>query len=101
MYYPLFLLLTALWIIDLVQTLRFSRQKGVDAERNPFARFLLKKSRADFVLFKMLDLLLLGIIMALLRTDHGQLAESMLISFIGLYAITVLHNRAVQKRYKQ
>lgn len=98
MYYFLFLILSLLWIFDLAQTLRSSRERGIGVEENPLARFLLKKSRVDFILFKLVDLALLGTIMGLIWTDHEGLAEGMLLSFIALYVVTVIHNHNVQKR---
>ncbi len=97
MLYYLFGVLSLLWIIDLIQTVRFSGKRGPDVERNPLARFLLKKSREDFILFKIVDLALILIIMALLYTNHQLLAIGMLLSFIALYFATIIHNHRAQK----
>lgn len=101
MFYYLFSVLSALWIYDLVQTLRFSGKMGAQVEKNPLARFLLKTGKKEFILFKILDLALLGIVIGLLRADYESLAEIMLLSFIALYIFTVAHNQSVQKSVKQ
>ncbi len=97
MLYYLFGALSLLWIVDLIQTVRFSGKRGPDVERNPLARFLLKKNREDFILFKMVDLALLLIIMALLHANYQLLAKGMLLSFIALYFATIIHNHRAQK----
>ena len=97
MLYYLFGALSVLWIIDLAQTVCFSRKKGPNVERNPLARFLLKKSKEDFILFKIVDLALLLIIMTLLYANYQILAQGMLLSFIALYFATVIHNHRAQK----
>ena len=97
MLYYLFGALSLLWIVDLIQTVRFSGKRGPDVERNPLARFLLKKNREDFILFKMVDLALILIIMALLHANYQLLARGMLLSFIALYFATIIHNHRAQK----
>ncbi len=97
MLYYLFGALSLLWIVDLIQTVRFSGKRGPGVERNPLARFLLKKNREDFILFKMVDLALLLIIMALLHANYQLLARGMLLSFIALYFATIIHNHRAQK----
>ncbi len=97
MLYYLFGTLSLLWIIDLIQTVRFSGKKGPGVERNPLARFILKKSKEDFILFKIVDLALLLIIMSLLYAKYQILAHGMLLSFIALYFATIIHNHRAQK----
>lgn len=95
----LFIVLAALWLIDLYQTLRITRRYGVKAEENPVARFLLKHGRNDFTAFKILDLAVLSGVLALLFEKQELYATYLTAIFAGFYAITVVHNLNAYRRH--
>ena len=92
MIYQLLMTLGVLWFMDLIQTLTFTRKYGTQAEKNPFARFLLKHKNQDFLWFKVVDFIIITAILLFIKTDYLNLAQSLLISFNVLYAFTIAHN---------
>lgn len=101
MVYELLAVLAVFWTIDLFQTLSFTRTYGTKAEKNPFARFLLKHSNADFVWFKLVDFIVVSASIIFIKTNYTGIAESLLISFNLLYIFTITHNYFVIKKQKE
>ena len=87
--------LAVLWFIDMFQTIALTREYGVKAEGNPFARFLLKHNNADFIAFKIMDLAILGTIVFFINEKHILLANSLLALFVIFYLLTITHNHRI------
>ena len=87
-----------LWIIDLMETLIVVSRLDYTAELNPVARFMLKKSREDFILFKLVDLVVVLTIVFLLKFESERMATSLLMSFLVIYVGVVVHNFKVIKK---
>lgn len=94
----LFVLLVVLWTLDLVETTTLTKRNGSKVEENPLIRFLLKKSRIDFFLFKTVDLIFLSFIIYFIYSSNTFLASVLLMIFVLIYLLTVLHNYIVIKR---
>ena len=95
----LIIVLAILWTIDLVETITLVHKKGTCVEANPFAKFLLKHSNRDFIMFKTLDFFFIIAILRFISISYMFLAEILLILFIALYSMVVVHNRNVMKFY--
>jgi hypothetical protein len=95
----LFIILGILWTIDLVETITLVHKKGLKVEANPFAKFLLKHGDINFILFKIIDFILIILIMTFIFKSYNILAQGLLIFFIIIYTITVIHNKKVMKAY--
>ncbi len=96
----LFILIVVLWIVDAVETLIVVRRLGCGAELNPFARFLLKHNKEDFILFKLIDLVVVLTILYFLCIESEEMAMSLLVSFFAVYLFVVVHNFKVIKTLK-
>ncbi len=96
----MFLLLAVLWTIDTAETCRLVDVEGIDVEENPIARFFLKLSDRDFIIFKIFDLAMLGTIMYYIYLSNMIVAESLLFLFTLIYTYTVVHNYLVIRRYE-
>ena len=92
-------LLALLWIVDIVQTVKLTKKYGNNIEENPVARFFLKQSRKEFVMFKIVDFAVLSTIMIFSLSSQIFIANCLLGVFILLYIFTVLHNFVVSKKY--
>lgn len=97
----LFIVLACLWLIDLYQTLKITRKYGIKAEENPIARFLLKHSQKDFAAFKILDLCVLLVVLALIFEKQDIYAAYLTALFIAFYAITVFHNWTAFRKHRK
>ncbi|MCK5473943.1 MAG: hypothetical protein KAI53_00925 [Candidatus Aenigmarchaeota archaeon] len=97
MFEILAVILGILWMYDLYQTLRLTKRFGIRIEENPFARFLLKHKRIDFVIFKLIDLLFVIAIMYFVNVQNIVLARGLLSVFVLIYVFTVVHNQRVYK----
>ena len=95
----LVIFLAILWTIDLVETITLVHKKGTCVEANPFAKFLLKHSNKDFIMFKTLDFFFIVAILKFVSVSYMFLAETLLVLFICLYILVVIHNRNVMKFY--
>lgn len=94
----LFIFLVILWTLDLVETTTLTKHNGSRVEENPLIRFLLKKKRVDFFLFKTVDLFFLTGIIYFIHSSNTILASSLLMIFVLIYLLTVLHNYIVIRR---
>jgi hypothetical protein len=92
-------LLAVLWIIDMVETLKLMSKLGDDVELNPFVKFLIKKNREEFILFKLVDLAVVVMIVLFVYSGEKRLGISLLMSFITLYIFVVVHNFRIYKKY--
>ena len=101
MLYPLLLTLTALWLIDLYQTLAITKKYGIKSEENPLARFLLKQNPKDFTIFKIIDLAFISAIFIFSLQEQKTLSNLLLIAFNLIYIFTVTHNHNIIKRHRK
>ncbi len=97
MFEILAVILGVLWMFDLHQTLTLTKRFGNRLEENPFARFLLKHKRIDFIIFKLIDLLFVLAIMYFVNVQNIVLARGLLSVFVLIYVFTVVHNQRVYK----
>ncbi|MBW6451360.1 MAG: hypothetical protein K0B02_01360 [DPANN group archaeon] len=90
--FTLFVVLVILWTIDMAETVSFVDREGLDVEQNPVAKFFLKHSDMDFIIFKIGDLIFLILIIYYIRASNIFMADVLLFIFILIYIITVVHN---------
>ncbi len=95
----LVVLLALLWIADMMETLKLTSKLGNDVELNPFVRFLIKQNKKEFVLFKLVDLIVVVLISLFVYAGERRLGLSLLMSFITLYIFVVVHNYRIYKKY--
>jgi len=95
----LLIFLGILWTVDLVETITLVHKKGLCVEANPFARFLLKHSDMDFIIFKAIDFIFLAFILFFVSKSYMAVSETMLLIFIGIYIFTVVHNKKIMQKY--
>ncbi|NOQ56266.1 MAG: hypothetical protein GQ477_05695 [Nanohaloarchaea archaeon] len=97
----LFVVLTILWTTDTVETCELVNREGLGVEENPVAKFFLKLSNRDFILFKMFDLVMLGTILYYISNTNILAANTLLFIFTLIYAFTVVHNYIIIKKYEE
>lgn len=97
----LFVVLTILWTTDTVETCELVNREGLGVEENPVAKFFLKLSNRDFILFKMFDLVMLGTILYYMSNTNILAANTLLFIFTLIYAFTVVHNYIIIKKYEE
>ncbi|MBW6461601.1 MAG: hypothetical protein K0B07_00970 [DPANN group archaeon] len=97
----LFVILTILWTTDTVETCELVNKEGLGVEENPVAKFFLKLSNKDFILFKIFDLLMLGTILYYISHTNMLAANMLLFIFTLVYVFTVVHNYIIIKKYAE
>ncbi len=91
--------LAVLWLVDMMETLKLTSKLGDDVELNPVARFLIKKNKEGFIMFKLVDLVVVVTIVLFVSAGKEIMGTSLLLSFITVYAFVVVHNYKVYKKY--
>lgn len=81
--------------IDTYLTLEIRKKLGPEAEENLILRQLLRGRVHDFILFKFIDGLLLGLVFTLLAMRNVEVATSMVILCIVVYIYVVYNNYKV------
>ncbi|MCK5594423.1 MAG: hypothetical protein KAI18_04215 [Candidatus Aenigmarchaeota archaeon] len=97
----LFVILAVLWTTDTVETCELVNREGIDVEENPVAKFFLKLSNRDFILFKVFDLAMLGTILYYISHTNMLAANTLLFIFTLVYAFTVVHNYIIIEKYAE
>lgn len=97
----LFIILTVLWTTDTVETCELVNREGLQVEENPIAKFFLKLSNKDFILFKVFDLAMLGTILYYISHTNMLAANTLLFIFTLVYAFTVVHNYIIIEKYAE
>jgi len=97
----LIVVLLVLSYIDTCLTLKIRKKLGPEAEENLILRELLRGKVHDFIVFKFIDGLLLGIVFTLLSLKNERMAISVVSLCLLVYIYVVYNNLKVWKNVRQ